>query len=514
MEQLAKWRIHQGSEFFGEENPAQKLAKALPALRNTEVTHLDLGNNDLKLVIQLEGVFTGIRDTKITHLDLSSNKLWYKPDSNLASAFAVSKNSSLQSLVLSKNFIDTAFEENLENDFAAIPENIISIELYHYELINMTFDQRRAIQKRFPDLDNLIIRDFQGEDLDAIKQQKNTQKNARLMAQAQRTAEQDEVGNTCPLGNLPFEIMEHINNYAIGGSYPDIFFKNFASPTKADAVNKFLHHVVRGEHEVVCEMLKQDISILVKKGSVIDCSGRSFEHISGFEYALWALDKHMWRTMLECLPQNEKRKEALTKLRSQYHQIDTEGISYWLHGKKFTEKHFNFETTIIKALQARVNLNAPETKDWDAIDKQWEKDVGGAQQLLPMHVVYEYCSPVPFYPIPKFTTRPHSLNKYYNCKTRKYENWFSANSKLGIDFAVFKGYIGQSNGMPNLLRGWAYEIAGYDLAAMKELCKRRTMDFIFLELQLEKQIIKEQRLEELRLEEQEFEEQIMIGNLF
>src|SRR4051794_12377679 len=61
---------------------------------------------------------------------------------------------------------------------------------------------------------------------------------------------------------------------------------------------KLLHHVVRSEYDVVKAMLEQDIDLLFKKNRVTDCSGRTFASISPFEYALWALDKHMWDTML------------------------------------------------------------------------------------------------------------------------------------------------------------------------------------------------------------------------
>lgn len=58
-------------------------------------------------------------------------------------------------------------------------------------------------------------------------------------------------------------------------------------------VHKLLHHVVRDEHEAVQAMLKNDMNLFFERGNVTDCSGRTFEQISAFEYALWGLDKHM-----------------------------------------------------------------------------------------------------------------------------------------------------------------------------------------------------------------------------
>ncbi|RYW85626.1 F-box protein, partial [Legionella pneumophila] len=64
------------------------------------------------------------------------------------------------------------------------------------------------------------------------------------------------------------------------------------------------------------------------------------------------------------------------------------------------------------------------------------------QKLLPMHVVYEYCSNEPFYPVPKFTSQPKSSKQFFNWVTEKDENWFGVDSKLGSELAIFKGFSG------------------------------------------------------------------------
>jgi len=205
-------------------------------------------------------------------------------------------------------------------------------------------------------------------------------------------------------------------------------------------VPKLLHDVTRGEHDVVTAMLRQNISLIFKRGVVTDCSGREFEHISAFEYALWALDKHMWAAMIACIPQNEEGRKVFKQLIAQYNKVNTDGVTYKLNGKTITEQHFDFKSTIIKELQTQVDsINAPGVKNWDAIDKQWREGVGSAQKLFPMHIVYEYCSDEPFYPVPKFTLQPKSSKQFYNWITEKDENWFSRDSKLSVDFAIYKG---------------------------------------------------------------------------
>ncbi|MBX3708775.1 MAG: F-box protein [Gammaproteobacteria bacterium] len=254
------------------------------------------------------------------------------------------------------------------------------------------------------------------------------------------------------------------------------------------SVHDFLHAVVCSKYDTVEEMLEKDISILfAREEQITDCSNRIFIKISGFEYALWALDKYMWTTMLDCLPKNEKGKEALARLLTQYNELNAKGVTYRLNEQIITEKHFDFENTIIKTLQIQANfLNTPETKDWNIIDKQWREDVGGAQKLLPMHVVYEYCSNVPFYPLPIFSYPLQLSTQFYNWIACELENWFNGNSKLGISFAVYKGGHLRASGR-NSSPGHD-EPTFDDLDAIMVLYDKRIKQFINLESHFKEQM--------------------------
>ncbi len=211
-------------------------------------------------------------------------------------------------------------------------------------------------------------------------------------------------------------------------------------------IHKLLHHVVHGNHDAVELILKDDISLIFKRGKVTDCAGREFENVSGFEYALWALDKHMWAKMISCIqPQNEEARKIFAKLIDQYKKVKTDGVTYRLNGKTVTEKHFDFEKTIMQKLQTQVvSLNALGAKDWNALNDQWKRGIGGAQKLLPMHVVYEYCSDEGWDPVPKFAEQPKSSAKFYTGLSNKPENWFGDQSLLGSYFAIIKGVRGTS----------------------------------------------------------------------
>jgi hypothetical protein len=268
-------------------------------------------------------------------------------------------------------------------------------------------------------------------------------------------------------------------------------------PAVPMSLRKFLHHVVRGEHALMQNMLLFNIDLLWQRGIVTDCSGREFGSVSGFEYSLWSLDKHQWGDMLACLPREntgqltDKGRETVAQLLSQYMQIKTRGVTYRLNEMTKTESHYDF--AIINALHVQVNAqNAPGNKNWDAINRQWREGVGGAQRLCPLHVVDEYCSNTPFYPVPQFDSRPqpaNSLRRFYNWFSENLESWFGSQSRLGFDFAIYKAYLGtpqqQDPGsgrpFPAASNAWS---AVHDLDAMRALCETRTLDCSELETQL------------------------------
>ena len=290
-----------------------------------------------------------------------------------------------------------------------------------------------------------------------------------------------------------FEVARHLPtgivlNYALVSKQHSTLFAPILN------TRKFLHYVARGEHKIVEKMLDKTIELISEKGVVTDCSGRTFENISAFEYTLWAKDKPMWTVMLSCIPQNEKKHKIISILLSQYKNVKEKGVTYVLNGKRCTEHHYDF--AIIKELQTQVDLLNQPKVNWDEADKQWNEGVGGAQKDFPMHVVYEYCSNRPFDPLPDFKQQPKlPLSKqFYNYATGagEKENWFAAGSKLGVEFAIVKGpFVGGGRAAARRVGAAARRVGavrmatGRDLVAMKALCEVRTNDFINLEQQLE-----------------------------
>jgi hypothetical protein len=201
-------------------------------------------------------------------------------------------------------------------------------------------------------------------------------------------------------------------------------------------VRDFLPYVVQGQYKEVKKMLQENSDFFFEKGIVEDCSGRVFDDINCLEYAFWAWDQTLWDLIFECLPQEPSlRRLILNELRSQHEHMQHYGISYTLNGNFIREIHFDFENTIIKALKIQVKLldealnlkNMMNLPLWDELAKQWVEGVGGAQNLVPMNVVYWYC------------TRPNQepSQKFYNYHNEVKEDWFGKDSKLGKEFAIY-----------------------------------------------------------------------------
>ena len=124
-------------------------------------------------------------------------------------------------------------------------------------------------------------------------------------------------------------------------------------------------------------------------------------------------------------------------------------------------------TKLIKALEEYV-------KNYDAWDgtqcgNHWRQQVGGAQLILPAHVINEYSHPSrPFHPCPQWGDTEASLPR------TGVSDWINnSGNKLGKDFAWCRGAWRESahgktgSGLPS-------NYARYDLAAVSKLLTSRT----------------------------------------
>ncbi|WP_207385702.1 hypothetical protein, partial [Legionella israelensis] len=281
---------------------------------------------------------------------------------------------------------------------------------------------------------------------------------------------------------------------------------------------KFVHLVARGEENAAKAMLKTDINLLLKKECVTDYSGRTFEKVSAFQYALWAMDSHMWQMMLECLQEaanegnDDLAEEIRTALLAQYQEVQDKGLHYTLNDKDRTrvegEHHFNFQP-LLGALATYVQ----HFSQWKRPQREehWCRKVGGAQRLIPAHVAQEYCrSDRQLDKSRSFKEDdfPREL-EFFNKISKKIEPWFplSKGHGLGINFAIFNVVLTRKGAVPKGAvtipeagkNGVVRHMARHNLTALSTLCEVRTQEVAELGKLLSAPLQKKDKDEGLRL---------------
>lgn len=176
--------------------------------------------------------------------------------------------------------------------------------------------------------------------------------------------------------------------------------------TDKEELSKFLRLVVGGEQNQAEAMLKNTPELALFPANVTDLSGRTFKNITGFQYAVWALDSHMW-TMLQ---------KYLTSYAA-IEQIKGLEVGPWVyqHGKSASWQN------LINALDEFIKLQR-QSRSTEA-DSQWCTKVSNAQKLLPTHVVNQYC-----HPDRSFELCPNFKNSAQLPRSRKTDmgDWFQA----------------------------------------------------------------------------------------
>jgi hypothetical protein len=225
----------------------------------------------------------------------------------------------------------------------------------------------------------------------------------------------------------------------------------FADALTNAKVITLLQHVAFGEQDEAERILKEDPTLLLRTGQITDHSGRTFQDITAFQYALWALDRHMWTMILKYLPKEEAARQLHDHI---YHEKAYKEI----HGD-----YYDF-VPLIDALQTYVNNYANQTRDQNR--KHWQEIVRGAKLLVPAHVANEYCQqPQHFYPLPNFKedTLQRVLSVYDFANNRK-STWFHPSCADG--------------------RNWRHGGVDMDLETINALCKVRNGELVELKQQL------------------------------
>lgn len=172
-------------------------------------------------------------------------------------------------------------------------------------------------------------------------------------------------------------------------------------------------------------VLSQQPKLAWAIGTVIDRSGRQFNDITAFQYAVWAGDWEMWELILRYLPE----KEAAIQYEA-FREFDR----YSEHGKKYDY------SLLLHAYQQHIKLCNEREKNEDFLGygnrvrdnsekyaHHWKKVVGQAQRTLPAAGIWRMCQ------------IDYSTDRQYEKEHLKW--WFeeSYEGKLGEDWAAIVG---------------------------------------------------------------------------
>lgn len=190
----------------------------------------------------------------------------------------------------------------------------------------------------------------------------------------------------------------------------------------------FLRAVVHGDQETAEKMLFEKPDLAKAYGKVTDYSERTFEKITGFQYALWALDWRMWEMIAVFLTPDEissqikAHEDCRTQPRKHY------GIRYGVH-HNFTplfEKLDSFIRHFEQWKQEENNLN---------IKSAWISGVGRLQEQLPAHMAQELC---------RTDTSPEHFNLTSKNMHRTLKLWHKQLKKWTVFFPLIEDDLGHT----------------------------------------------------------------------
>lgn len=275
-----------------------------------------------------------------------------------------------------------------------------------------------------------------------------------------------------------------------------------------DIATQLANHIAKGEQaaakKLLQELKEQDSDLLAKvlaqKVQVTDNSGRIFSSITAFQYALWALDRHMWEVIFpseETLQDQDAKEENKIRYISpeaaakQMTELESLGVDYQL--PVADEKaiptiirgshHYDFE--LITAMRNFIHAcRAYLPNQRDATVKTRFLQLSLAQSIIPAHVVNEYCRPNrTFTPTPTFKEKelPRVFNITYPSSVWPSLTVHAAREKLGRDMiAIFRSNFGSATllraGSEHLRVDFLVSLAAIDLAAMTALYNARKLE--------------------------------------
>ena len=270
---------------------------------------------------------------------------------------------------------------------------------------------------------------------------------------------------------------------------PPKVIKAAAPSVNSQELSQFLSLVAQGEQTKAETMVQNNPNLLLARGTVNDLAGRNFKgvdpeiarlggngvrefrDITALQYSVWALDWHMWKMLLKYLPPEEAKLQALEFETGPW--VRTHGV----HAGPQLQG-------LIKALKTYIDNYQPWSAD--QCQTHWCKQVGGAQLLLPSHVINEYCHPKrSFDPCPNFEDeaalpRERKGKVYVNSEWKDSDDVLTATSNggcLGNNFGLVRGVCACTWASISGVfygGGWDFLLLVTDHLSITTLCSTRT----------------------------------------
>ena len=210
--------------------------------------------------------------------------------------------------------------------------------------------------------------------------------------------------------------------------------RNFSTINRKK-IDEFLLNVAHGKQAEANFMLKANPTLAWQRGDVTDYSNRTFNNITGFQYATWALDWHMYNMILESLSLDEANKQFIEFKNNNQHG-----------------HHYNFHDLLDPI---KLYLSKLDVWTCEQLGTHWCKVIGQAYARVPAHVGNQLCHPHrSFLPIPNYSELilPRSfkiINNIYFYPVMHYSI-----GTMGVDFSPFRWHdktvgIGTMKPCPN-----------------------------------------------------------------
>lgn len=251
----------------------------------------------------------------------------------------------------------------------------------------------------------------------------------------------------------------------------------FEIPLMDAKLTRLLELVAFGEQDQAETIVKLDPALLLMKGKVTDGSGRTFKNITVFQYAVWALDWHMWTMLLKYLTKEEAGQQLSAWEKQASHP----------HGK-----HANWQGLIDAYTTYYISLvTENRASDWGLTRSVWIQQIGKAQLLLPAHVVNEYChGSRAFSPLPDFENGKVELTR---SRMSEGVDWYDV--RCGVEWGHYRANYSVcrvSDCTPHTFCSpW---VADYDRIALAALLETRIHQRYELIKTLEEELEAEKRL--------------------